>query len=77
MSAWERVRADELRAGDRFAPVRDEARVATVHGLGTIGPSARRIYTGPPSRDSMGRPSQPSIRPRHGTRFWRVVGGGG
>jgi len=73
MTTWERVTAAELEPGDKFASVRKDEEITTVDGLGTIGPSARRIYIGPEYRDAMGRPKRPSIRPRHTTKFWRVV----
>lgn len=69
---WERVTAAELQPGDTFAEARSHEPM-TVHEIGTIGASARRIYIGEEYRDVMGRAKRASIRPRHTKRFWRVI----
>jgi hypothetical protein len=60
---WERITADQAEPGDVIAPVRDAERSMTVTRIASIGESSRYIET-----ESGGR-----IRPRHTTKYWRLV----
>lgn len=62
MSAFERVRAEDVRPGDLITSVRTIPPVK-VESLGRVGLRSRFINLEGNTR----------IRPRHDTKFWRVV----